>query len=246
MISESTEDSFYITLTSNASTQTYSNNKPSHFLNILNHRIHLNDPSWLVGLSEIHIPLTCYNVLDGQNIIWFDLHDGEKVKNKITPGYYSTIPQLLDELNKITPTIRFEHLNTIQVKTDEIISSLYLSPMLALQLGFEPNIDLMKIKQAQKQPYLDIGYPQQVFVYTDIIQPQYVGDTKAPLLRIVAMADTNHGKVQTVTFQNVHYLPLAKLNFDTIETLLKDHAGRDLPFASGTLTVTLHFTRLSK
>jgi hypothetical protein len=117
--------------------------------------------------------------------------------------------------------------------------------LLALQLGFEPYVNLLKFQHAKKQPYLSIGYPHQVFVYTDIIHPQFVGDTKAPLLRIVAMTDTNHGKVQTSTFQNIHYLPLSKHSFDTIEILLKDHAGQDLPFASGTLTVTLHFKRSS-
>jgi len=61
---------------------------------------------------------------------------------------------------------------------------------------------------------------------------------------VLFLTDTNHGKVQRITFQNVHYFPLSKLSFDTIEILLKDHAGRNLPFASGTLTVTLHFTRL--
>ena len=246
MISESTDDSFYITLSSNASTQTYSNNTPTHFRNILNHRIRLNDASWMVGLSEIHIPLTCENVLEGENIFWFDLTNGTKVKHRITPGYYATIQQLLDALNKITPTIEFTYSNTVRVTATDAIQAARLSPMLALQLGFEPNNNILKADIVQKQPYLSIGYPQQVFVYSDLIQPQYVGDTKAPLLRIVAMTDTNHGKVQTVTFQNVHYFPLAKLSFDTIEILLKDHAGRNLPFASGTLTVTLHFTCLSK
>ena len=244
MISESSDDSFYITLSSNGSIQSYSNNTPTYFFNILNNRIHLKD-SWMVGLSEIHIPLTCNNVNDGENIMWIDLADGVNVKHRITPGYYSTVQQLLDELNKITPTIKFEYSNIVTVKVDDIVKSLRLSPILALQLGFEPNINILKNSRIPKQPYLGIGYPHQVFVYTDIIQPQFVGDTKAPLLRIVSMTDSNHGKVETVTFQNVHYFPLAKLSFDTIEIRLKDHAGCNLSFASGKLTVTLHFKRSS-
>jgi hypothetical protein len=245
MISESTEDSFYITLSSDASTSTYSSNTPSQFLNILGNRIQLDDSSWKVGLAEIHIPLTCYNVIKGENIIWFQIKGYNVVKHKITPGYYRTIQQLLDELNKITPFITFEYSNTVYITANDNIETLYLSDMLALQLGFEPKSNLLKWEHAQKQPYIDIGYPHQVFVYTDIIQPQFVGDIKAPLLRIVAMSDTNHGKVQSTAFQNIHYLPLAKLSFDTIEVLLKDHAGANLPFASGTLTVTLHFIRSS-
>lgn len=240
MISESSEDSFYITLSSNGSNQSYSNNSPTHFFNILNNRIHLND-SWMVGLSEIHIPLTCDNVILGQNIIWYD-----NVKYKIAQGYYSTVQQLLDELNKINSSIKFEYSNIVTVHVDDSIKSLRLSSILALQLGFEPNINILKDSHIPKQPFLNIGYPHQMFVYTDIIQPQFVGDTKAPLLRIISITDNHHGKVQTITFQNVHYFPLAKLSFDTVEILLKDHAGRNLPFASGTLTLTLHFKRSSK
>jgi hypothetical protein len=151
----------------------------------------------------------------------------------------------LDELNKISPFITFEYSNIVYITANDSIEEVTLSDMLALQLGYEPHRNLLKFEHAAKQPYIDIGYPHQVFVYTDIIQPQYVGDTKAPLLRIVAMSDTNHGKVQSVAFQNVHYFPLSKLSFDTIEILLKDHAGQNLPFASGTLTVTLHFVRSS-
>jgi hypothetical protein len=125
MISESTEDSFYITLSSDGSTNTYSTNTPSHFLNILGNRIQLNDSSWKVGLSEIHIPLTCYNVSRGQNIIRFKIKGYDEVKHKITPGYYRTIQQLLDELNKITPFITFDYSNVIYVSANDKIESLY-------------------------------------------------------------------------------------------------------------------------
>jgi hypothetical protein len=249
MISESTEDSFYITLSSNASTKQYSQNTPSHFLNILSQRIQFNDPLWKVGLGEIHIPLTCYNVIEGENIVRYEYINQSGVqqiaKHKITPGYYHTVQQLLSEINKITPSIKLKFSNTVRINVDNNIQSLYLSDMLALQLGFEPKINLLKFEHAPKQPYLNIGYPHQVFVYTDIIQSQFVGDTKAPLLRIAAMTNINHGKVQTIAFQNVHYFPLSKLAFDTVEILLKDHTGENLSFASGTLTVTLHFIRSS-
>lgn len=71
MISESTKDSFCVTLNANASINSYPNNTPTHFTNILNNSIHLDNSnsSWCVGLSEIHISLTCYNVTSGQNMI---------------------------------------------------------------------------------------------------------------------------------------------------------------------------------
>jgi len=122
--------------------------------------------------------------------IWFDIKDGTKVKHRITPGYYSTIQQLLDEVNTIP--IQFSYSNTVQVTTTDNIQAIRLSPMLALQLEFEPTINMLNAGTIQKQPYLSIVYPQQMFAYKDLIQPQYVGDTKAQLLRIIAMSGTNH------------------------------------------------------
>lgn len=39
------------------------------------------------------------------------------------------------------------------VKGDESIKSLRLSPILALQLGFEPYINILKDSQTSKQPF---------------------------------------------------------------------------------------------
>lgn len=111
----------------------------------------------------------------------------------------------MDEINKITPTIQFSFSILIFYHNtgNDIIQPVHLPNLLALQLDFS------------------IAYPQQVFVYSDLIQSQHVGDTKAPLHSIGAMTDTNHVIVQTITLQNVDYFALSKLGFDTIEILLK-------------------------
>lgn len=55
----------------------------------------------MIHRGGFHFPLTYENVLDGEHIFWFSLADGMKVKHGITSGYYATIQQLLDYLNKI-------------------------------------------------------------------------------------------------------------------------------------------------
>lgn len=55
--------------------------------------------------------------------------------------------------------------------------------MLALQFGFQPNINISEHYRISKQRYLDIWYPLQVFVYTNITQAQFLGYTKATILR---------------------------------------------------------------
>ena len=93
--------------------------------------------------------------------------------------------------------------------------------------------------------YLNIGYPQQFFIYCDIVQHQMIGDTKAPLLRIATISDPVYGRSQSILFNPIHYLSLAKYHFNTIEIVLRDHAGRKVPFQFGTVTVKLHFYRSS-
>ena len=165
---------------------------------------------------------------------------------KIPPGYYHTLDQLLFELNKkeeaFTLTVN-EKLQMIEVSVQPDVIYLQFSPILALQLGFDPDRNIIKQAKSLKFPALDIGYPQQIFLYTDIIDYQMVGDLKAPLLRIASIPEVRYGRMKTITLNPVHYLPLSKYNFNSIELHLKDHTGKDISFAFGTCTVKLHFQR---
>lgn len=93
----------------------------------------------------------------------------------------------------------------------------------------------------------DVRVPAcQMFVYCDLLEPRIVGDVHAPLLRVVQACGKRHsiqGESEIITFSPPHYLPLLLTNFRTIEMDIRDHAGRTVPFANGTLTVTLHFRR---
>ena len=74
----------------------------------------------------------------------------------------------------------------------------------------------------------------------DVAEAKRVGDTKAPLLRIVDASG--------VIGENIHrnynpprYLPICKSNFDSIEMDIRTDEGEPVPFESGWLSVTLHF-----
>ena len=68
-----------------------------------------------------------------------------------------------------------------------------------------------------------------MYVYCDLLEHVTVGDTKAPLLRIVDKPkkeqDVNVHKV----FNPVHYVPLQKKNFDTIEINIMTDTGQPVP-----------------
>ena len=81
-----------------------------------------------------------------------------------------------------------------------------------------------------------------MYVYSPIIQSQFVGDTHAPLLRAISV-DGEFGKTINVRYNHIYYLPLAQSHIDQIEVYIKDDVGRSFPFESGRVTVVLHFRK---
>jgi len=71
-----------------------------------------------------------------------------------------------------------------------------------------------------------------------------VGDTKAPLLRIVHTASKS-GDIVHMIYEKPLYVPLQQKNFDSIEIDIRSDTGNPIPFEYGKVIVTLHF-RLSK
>lgn len=81
-----------------------------------------------------------------------------------------------------------------------------------------------------------------VYVYCDLVSARQVGDTMAPLLRIVPMKDKKREVVHHI-FEKPHYIPLSRLQFNAIEILLTTDMGKTIAFSSGSTIVTLHFRR---
>ena len=93
-----------------------------------------------------------------------------------------------------------------------------------------------------------------MFIYLDIIHYQIVGDTKAPLLRVidtnrrvkngyVCSIEPNHRKV----FSNLDYKKLLVNNIQSIAVNLRTETGRLVPFArgGGKVVLTLKLQKFS-
>ena len=79
-----------------------------------------------------------------------------------------------------------------------------------------------------------------LYVYTDIVEAQMVGDSKVPLIRIVPV-ETTATKIVMKTFLSPQYIPVSRKQFNKIEMNIRLHTGELVPFAAGHLLVTLHF-----
>lgn len=111
-------------------------------------------------------------------------------------------------------------------------------------LGLENVVFLTREGSTSPRPcVLRRAKPDLVLVYSDISEPVVVGDTVAPLLRIVTLEDSQHGMNMVKTFPTPQYHPLMSNTFRTIEVLLRDDLGNKLAFGGGVSSVTLHLKK---
>ena len=106
-----------------------------------------------------------------------------------------------------------------------------------LPAGLDENISL-KIIDAER----DIGLFQNIYINSDLIESQFVGDTRANVLRIISPRQEK-GQVETFNFDPIFYLPLRVVKFNTIEINITGDTGRLVPFEGGVVVVVLHLRR---
>ena len=127
------------------------------------------------------------------------------------------------------------------IKTDTEIE---LNEGLAQLLGFSSR-NLTGNTQASFLPDINGGLFA-LYVYTDIIENQRVGDVSAPLLRIVPTNPKKAGLVVTHSYQMPHYMPVKTNYIDTIQMDIRSDFGEKVPFQSGKVVVKLHFRSTRK
>ena len=68
-----------------------------------------------------------------------------------------------------------------------------------------------------------------LYVYTDIIQNQLVGDVRGPLLRVVPVK-SRCGDTASVTYKQPQFLPLSRSNIQTIEINISSNTDELVSF----------------
>ena len=87
------------------------------------------------------------------------------------------------------------------------------------------------------------------YVYSNVIEPTLVGDTKVPLLRVFTSEfyenNRNLPVVLNREFVSPHFKPVKRglRSLTDIEVLITDEMGRAVQFTQGTTMATLEFSR---
>lgn len=86
------------------------------------------------------------------------------------------------------------------------------------------------------------GYAN-MFIYSDIVRPHIVADTRASVLRTVGIPRANFGENISNEFQRLDFFDLSLHEFDTIRVTFNFDDGKPVPFKFGRTIVQLLFQR---
>lgn len=265
------EDSFFITLMSNSSTQIFVDNKTSSFTVLLPEKITLNG-KWCVALAEMHYNFNFFNITSENNGIYVKKKVDERSNKtsdenrivkymhetcKVTPGYYTNINDVVTIINKelkklsvaeqdILSYNRFNaRTNIFQENVKSDIETIHFDTRLSMQLGFKPNDVINRFTISPYCTNIHFGIPDQMIIYTDIIGPSFIGHEKAYVLKIVNTQPKllSFGDACYREFHQLHYMSLEKREFESISVDIRDCSGNFMPFLHGILTLKLHFKK---
>lgn len=225
----------------------FSENKISHFLTRLPKPIELKG-SWEVGLCEMMYPHTWYNVSSSNNSFRYSLGDGRIYDGEIREGFYKSVKDIvraMTEADAFEGRIKLTFNNSTRLVRVELRKGckILFKDGMARILGFHPNMWIEdQFPSVRLSPFIadPCADYRVLMVYTDIIEPQVVGDVLAPLLRIVNVKGEN-GEMVLEQYDRPHYLPVNRKRIETLEIVIRTHNGDLAPFERGRSYVKLHF-----
>ena len=255
---------FYITLPSNSSMHYYPNNTVTRYTTRLENAISLSG-EWEVGLVEIQYQHTWFNLERGEGRVTYS--QAVEVRGKLThlqnslrltPGYYDSTTDLIQMINdhikdtadkfELSMFTKFKY-NPITKRLNADIhkgTSIHFSPALCAMLGLGArqspiiNTDDAPLQwRAANACDINRGFSS-IYVYCNVLEHIPVGDTKAPLLRIVHLSGKSGDNVHVI-YEKPLYVPLQQKSFDSIEIDIRSDTGNPIPFEYGKVIVTLHF-----
>ncbi len=255
---------FYVTLPSN--TNGFGTNTTAEYRVNLARTVELNG-EWEVGLVSAQYPFTWHNLV-GQSIFVYFMGVKSPIVARVPDGNFNSIAELLRTLNysyiecvrKSAPDLKnmtiwntdsamsalsiiySEPLKKIEIVIDtRLIRFIKLGDHLKYTLGLSNNVISNSYNVAKYSPDITGGFSS-LYVYTDIIKPQIVGDVEASILRIIPCQGV-FGQNVVHDYTNIHYVDVLTKRFDSISVSIKDDTFTPIAFQYGKVILKLHFRK---
>ena len=262
-------DSFTVELVSNAPGELFPDNTFSSFTNFLPEQLNL-EGQWEVAISEMSYPSMYQNITEG----YFKFCDEKLSKSTSTynlePGLYTSITDIVEAMNRLIQerNNHNETCKTVKVsrRTQKVLIMLAndtsglafcstdLGHIFGNNVGNEFGV-LMKGKGPHEPEFAyDIVRIHSLMFYSDLVEYNIVGDTKAPLLRCFPfISKLKGGDIITTgqymnyqSFSNLQFRPLLKNSFHSIHIDLRNTSHEKIPFVSvGITRLVLMFRKVS-
>ena len=256
------QNEMYLTLPSNSSKLYFPGNTLASYKTKLPKTLSFTG-HWKVGLTEITYPHMFENVRKNVNDRFYVYSRFGSVDNTavirtaiLTPGFYNDGDAIVAELNSAVQRVYAEVVgyekagivfrytannNKINCSIQEG-NRVAFNGVLGEMLGFEAQTTLSPgYHEASNLLDIMMGF-YSIFVYSNICQSSIVGDTEAPLLRVVKISG-KPGDMVTTTYDRPMYINISQSDFDFVEVNLKDDSGYLINFTLGKVYITLHFIR---
>ena len=244
--------SFTIELVSNASGELFPDNTLSVFTNFLPEQVIL-EGQWEVAISEISYQSLYQNITEG----YFKFFDEKLSKSTSTynlePGLNTSISDIMEAMNTLIQKRNNHNETCIKVKVsrrsqkvviilaNDTSSLAFCSTDLSHHFGNNVGNQfgvLMKGRSPHEPQFAyDIVRIHSLIIYSNLVEYNIVGDTKAPWLRCFPfISKLRGGDVITTgqymnyqTFSNLQFRPLLKNSFHSIHIDLRDTFGEKNP-----------------
>ena len=262
-------DLLIIELYSNASSQLFPNNTLSSFTNFLPEQVNLDGQSE-VAISEISYPSMYQNVTEGKSMFYNEKLSKTTETYYLESGLYSSITDIVEAMNTLRQK-RNNHRDTrITIKVSRVTQKVkvYLTVEKTSLASFSTDLGyifggdvrndsgILVCGKGQHEPTFayDIVRFRSLMIYTEIVEYNIVGDTKAPLLRCFPfISKLKSGEIITTgqymnyqTFSNLQFRRLLKNSFHSIHIDLRDTSGEKISFTTkGKTRLVLMFRKVS-
>jgi len=108
----------------------------------------------------------------------------------------------------------------------------------------QANPTLPDKKQILTREKLLLNTIPSIYIYSDIIKYQFVGDAKVPLLGVLPVQGVD-GEQQYWSFNPPYYIPVSMSTLSSVNIHLADDKGDEIPFfGDGKVVARLHFRRV--
>lgn len=225
----------YLILPSNTPALSYPENKSSSFTVPLSSV--LVTKNCKVGLVQIQLPITFYNVETSENVVVERL--GETRTFNLEEGIYED-PQALVSMLQKTTGLRFTWLDEFKLETDA--SKVIFSAKLARLLSFPLELSCRTYSSNNRvfDPWINL---RTMFVHCSLGEMVQVNNSQARVLRAVVLNDFGFGRTSCFNFFPVEYLPVQGDVHTVIVVTITDSDNEPIKFRTGNVVLQLELLK---